>query len=258
MLATNGMLIDRATADRLARTVALIAVSIDGPPDMHNALRGSPAAFAGAVRGIALLREAGANFAIIHTLTGASLPHLRWLVAFAREQGAGLLQLHPLELAGYAGRHMRASAVDGEVATRAWLLATLLADEHEAPKIHVDVFDRELIAAHPEMVFADDMEDAADAPLSRLVNPLVLEPNGDVVPLAYGFGRSFRVCNMRHGGLHAAVPAFRAATWPRLRALCRRAYRDVLAEDELPYFNWYERITRASCEAGALGEAATA
>jgi len=92
---TNGMLIDATCAGRLAEHVGLVAVSIDGPPDLHNSMRASAAAFDGALRGIAALRAHGPRFGIIHTVTASSLPHLRWLFDFAREQGAALLQLHP-------------------------------------------------------------------------------------------------------------------------------------------------------------------
>jgi hypothetical protein len=80
------------------------------------------------------------------------------------------------------------------------------------------------------------------------VNPLVLETNGDVVPLAYGFGRKFRVCNMLQENLTDALPAFRANVYPSFRALCRKLRAEILAQDDLPYFNWYDRVTHASLE----------
>jgi MoaA/NifB/PqqE/SkfB family radical SAM enzyme len=244
---TNGMLIDADCAERLAAHVSLVAVSIDGPPDLHNSVRASRAAFDGALRGIAALRSYGVRFGIIHTLTANSLPHLRWLFGFAREQGAALLQLHPLEGAGRALEEMREDIPDDVAATRAGLLAMIIDESERAVPLQIDLFSRDLIELEPRMIFADAEADiAADAPLSLLANPLVLETNGDVVPLAYGFGREFRVCNLFETTLAEGLSYFRANSYPKLCVLSRRLRQKVLTEDDMPFLNWYDRITRAS------------
>jgi hypothetical protein len=183
---------------------------------------------------------------IIHTLTPASLPHLRWLLDFAREQGVALLQLHPLEGAGRALDEMREDIPDDMAATRAALLAMIVADSEADIAIQVDLFSRDLIEHQPHMIFAVEDEAVAGARLSDLVNPLVLESNGDVVPIAYGFGREFRVCNMAGETLADALPRFQTDGFRKLQVLARRLRQQVLAEDDMPFLSWYDRICRAS------------
>jgi MoaA/NifB/PqqE/SkfB family radical SAM enzyme len=248
---TNGMLIDAACAERLATHVGLVAVSIDGPPDMHNSVRASAAAFEGALRGLAALRAHRVRTGIIHTLTPASLPHLRWLLDFARDQGVALLQLHPLEGAGRALDEMLEDIPDDVAATRAALLAMIIAESEPGMALQVDLFSRDLIEHQPRMIFAVEDDAAAGARLSDLVNPLVLETNGDVVPIAYGFGREFRVCNIAEDTLAGALPRFRTDGFRKLQALARRLRQKVLAEDDMPFLSWYDRITRASLQNAA-------
>jgi pyruvate-formate lyase-activating enzyme len=245
---TNGMLIDSTCARQLACSVDLVAISLDGPPDLHNAMRGSAASFNGAARGMRLLRDAGVRFGIIHTVTESSLPHLRWLYEFAAEEGASLLQLHPLELSGRAAEEMQGDVPNSNVLTRAFLLSRLLTADGDCKlRIQFDLFTRTLIESRPEIVFADELTIADDSLLSKLVNPLVLEESGDVVPLAYGFGRAFRVCNVLRTSVQEAMPHFRVHSYPRFKTLCRTLRNQIMREDDMLYLNWYDAVTRLSC-----------
>jgi Fe-coproporphyrin III synthase len=111
----------------------------------------------------------------------------------------------------------------------------------------IDYFSREIIETEPGIVFAGDGDDTCEnTSLSSLVNPLVLETNGDVVPLAYGFGRKFRICNIVQESLTGSLPSFRTKVYPCFRALCQKLRAEILAHEDLPYLNWYERVTEAS------------
>ncbi|MBL8898793.1 MAG: radical SAM protein [Planctomycetes bacterium] len=58
-LLTNGTLIDEARAPRLLalRSLRAVILSIDGPREVHDAIRGGKAAFDRAIRGVELLRK---------------------------------------------------------------------------------------------------------------------------------------------------------------------------------------------------------
>jgi heme b synthase len=90
VMAPNGTLIDAAAARRIkAAGIARCSVSLDGAdPAAHDGLRGVPGAFAGALRGIARLREAGVPFQINTTVTKDNLANFKDIFRLAERLGA--------------------------------------------------------------------------------------------------------------------------------------------------------------------------
>lgn len=252
MVVSNGMLIDAAMAGRLSGAIDLVAVSVDGPEAVHNRMRGSPAAFRGALRGIEALRHAGLPFGIVHTVTSGSLGNLRWLADMALQHGARLLQLHLLEPVGRAAAEMAAELPDDDLATRAALVVALLKRELAGSlTIQLDVFRRTTIRDEPAVVLADDGPVPAEGRLSALVDPLVLEADGRMVPITAGLHPRYRIGDLGRERLAACLERFRHTTYPRLRALCRRLRRELLAQpDDLPFVDWHAALGRASRAAG--------
>src|SRR3569832_2445534 len=68
-IATNGMLLDARRVDAIAEVVDLIAISVDGVPESHNAIRDSARAFDLMASRLQGLRERGLNIGFIFTLT---------------------------------------------------------------------------------------------------------------------------------------------------------------------------------------------
>src|SRR5450759_5399538 len=124
---TNGTLLNTKRLDKLQSCLDILAISLDGPPDMHNEIRQSPLAFDRLLRGVEHVRSLGLSFGFIHTLTKQSWTHLLWLADFAAQQEASLLQIHPLELSGRAGTLMCKDAPDDDLLTRVYLLILALA-----------------------------------------------------------------------------------------------------------------------------------
>ena len=102
MSASNGMLFKSERAKRCLANLDLIAISIDGDEKLHDEIRNFPGAYRKMLEGVEIARQSGVLFGFIHTLTSQSWEKLLWLAEFAYEQGAKLLQLHPMELAGRA------------------------------------------------------------------------------------------------------------------------------------------------------------
>ena len=123
---TNGTLLQSSRLAPLEELVSLLAVSLDGRPARHNRTRGSTTAFRRLLHGIPDLKSTGMRFGFIHTLTRDSWEELPWLADFAYRHGAGLLQIHPLELFGRAEREMRSQIADEELLMRAYLLCAAL------------------------------------------------------------------------------------------------------------------------------------
>ncbi|MCX5819097.1 MAG: heme b synthase [Deltaproteobacteria bacterium] len=90
VLATNGTLMTGEVAAKLIRSgIRRVSISIDGPEaESHDAFRGVPGAFAGAMAGIAAMRQAGLEFQINTTITQANLAQIREIHDLAHRLGA--------------------------------------------------------------------------------------------------------------------------------------------------------------------------
>ena len=66
---TNGYFLQPRRMEALRDFVDVLAVSLDGPPELHNRLRGSPRAFDRLCAGLKSLRASGMSFGFI-TLAG--------------------------------------------------------------------------------------------------------------------------------------------------------------------------------------------
>jgi heme b synthase len=90
VLATNGTLVDEAVARRLiASGIKRVSISIDGPEaESHDAFRGVPGAFAGAMAGIEAMKRAGMEFQINTTITQANLTQIREIHDLVHRLGA--------------------------------------------------------------------------------------------------------------------------------------------------------------------------
>jgi sulfatase maturation enzyme AslB (radical SAM superfamily) len=236
---------------RIIPRLDLVAVSVDGPEEVHNRLRGSPSAFARMRDGLEAVRAAGIPFGIVHTVTRESLPWISWMADFARAAGANLLQLHPLGLVGAAGDRWT-EPLDGETLARTYLAGLALAEKHgDALRIQVDLFNREQLRRDPAAI----VPPAAAAPgarLAEIVNPLVLLSNGEIAPICHDLAAPFRVASVfdRSRSFADSASAFLRDGLPRLHDFCRNLAERVLADSGAwPYFNWYELIER---EAPAL------
>jgi radical SAM protein with 4Fe4S-binding SPASM domain len=87
-LSTNGTLIDDTRADALAQAaVTYVGVSLDGPPDVHDAWRGARGAHAASLAAIRRLRRRGIRVGLRFTLHRASIPHIRYLLDLAEGEG---------------------------------------------------------------------------------------------------------------------------------------------------------------------------
>jgi heme b synthase len=90
VLATNGTLLTREVAEKLIRSgIRRVSISIDGPDaESHDAFRGVPGAFAGAMTGIAAMKQAGLEFQINTTITQANLMQIREIHEMVHRLGA--------------------------------------------------------------------------------------------------------------------------------------------------------------------------
>jgi MoaA/NifB/PqqE/SkfB family radical SAM enzyme len=249
-LTSNGMLLNEATADQLAETAHLIAISLDGIPDSHDRMRSHPGAFEKMARNLEFLRKANIPFAFIFALTLYNLHELAWVAEFAVAQGASVLQVHPLEEEGRAGEELGGAAPDELELAHAFVeIARLQALYSGQLTIQFDAADRHVIAADPLRAYAmAPVPQAVNLKLGALMAPLVLEHDGSLVPMQYGVSRAFQIANIMQPDFCGQITRWKAEGYPKLLELCVRVYERALDPSayRYPYFNWYSALLRGS------------
>jgi Fe-coproporphyrin III synthase len=249
---TNAMLLNDECAAMIRECTDVVAVSVDGPPEFHNQLRGHPRAFERMSEGVALLRDLGTPFAFIFTLTLHNLHQLEWVAGFAVAQGARLLQVHPLEEVGRAAGELPGAAPDGLELARGFVEVARLQKLYSGKlSIQYDVADLETLRKSPERGYAAQPQpcnQAANAlPLADLVAPIIIEADGAIVPLQYNFSRTYQM-GVIHTNLGERLEEWKENCYPAFAALCRLVY-DRLFEPgcaEFPFVNWYSEMLQAS------------
>jgi MoaA/NifB/PqqE/SkfB family radical SAM enzyme len=247
---SNGMLLDEPRVEMLRQRADVLAISLDGIPASHNQVRGSDRAFEAMASRLEGVRQAGIVFGFIFTLTQFNLNELEWVADFALEQGAKLLQIHPLEEIGRADQLMNGHRPDATECAYAFIEAARIQKMAGTRLfVQVDLSHRMFVGADPERVLAGHLKaTASEMPLADLVSPLVIEPDGTVVPLAHGFSRQYALGNLHCGPLHELAVKWRRDVYSEFHSLAGRVFEEITTSSELRYFNWYELIGRRSME----------
>jgi MoaA/NifB/PqqE/SkfB family radical SAM enzyme len=248
-LTTNGMLLDERCLESLKGRVDLMAISLDGLPSSHDRLRASPRAFATMARRLDGVRRSGVRFGFVFTLTQTNLHELGWVAEFALEQGAALLQIHPLEEMGRAREALPGERPD-EWETNVAFLEYLRLFERVGKRmpVQLDLAHREVLRGAPERAHADALpEDWRELKLAELVSPLIIEADGTVAPIQHGFPRRFTLGNLHAQPLQSLARHWREDGYLAFHEHCLRAFtRATSNPEDLPAFNWYELVTQAA------------
>jgi len=229
---------------RLAGRVDLIAVSVDGPPEDHNRMRGSPHAFSKMAAGLRRLAGSGIQFGVIFTLTQYNVHQLEDVATFASDVGAGLLQVHPLEAEGFATTQLPDAVPDIRELAFAMVECARI---RETTGLHVqlDVLRRHDLVDRPEQFLALDA--APDAPLGSWLSPLVVETSGRVVPLTYGIDADLAFGVLGDGtGLAQLAESWLAGPCDSMFARCRLAREHLIDTDGPLFVNWYGAVAHGS------------
>ncbi|MCB1789828.1 MAG: radical SAM protein [Gammaproteobacteria bacterium] len=236
---SNGMLLTPQRLDAIEAVTDILVLSLDGKPASHNRMRGTPKAFDSMAARLPELRERGMAFGFLFTLTQHNLDELPWVVEFAVNVGAKMLQIHPLDCVGNAARYLRGTEPDGIEGAYAWYLAEQTKRSLAGRlALQVDLVRSDALRQQPQSFFLNEDEDVLDQPLAEQLSPLVIEPDGSVVPLQYGFARSFALGNLHQATLPEMAMRWRVDVGPRLQAVSRELFR-VLDDQPSQFIDWY-------------------
>ena len=249
---SNGMLLDTPRLELLVGRSDLLAISLDGVPESHNHMRASSRAFDTMQAKLEGVRQSGIPFGFIFTLTQHNVHELDWVAQFAVSEGAKLLQIHPLETVGRAKTELSDASPDWLESSFAYVeAARVQALVGDKMFVQLDVAHRDALLRQPERIFAAGMiKNAADLPLAELISPLVIETDGTVVPLEYGFPRAFALGNLHDAPLENLQHTWRQARFKRFLEVCADTYTAIGTNQEQSFVNWYEKVNYQAFMAG--------
>jgi uncharacterized Fe-S cluster-containing radical SAM superfamily protein len=244
-MVSNGLLVNGRNAAVLAQLDG-IAISFDGLPDTHDAIRGRPGAFDRACAALRRLAGERLPVAAAISLTAGAIPELPDLAYHLAEEGACALQIRPVARAGRA-RSLGAGAF-GTATDRARLFLVATALSHElAPDVHVhcDLAPSRGLWRQRDAYAALLAPDASERPLADLANPLVITDDGRLKPIAYDFDGRFDIAALER--LSVGLHEYRHTGLGPFRALIADALAGLEHEQDL--VDWFDRCARMSATA---------
>ncbi|MGV3656492.1 MAG: radical SAM protein [Chitinophagaceae bacterium] len=249
MCASNATLFKSSKAERCLQLIDLLAISVDGDEALHNEIRNNETSFAKMQEGIRIAKEQNVLFGMIHTITERSWDKLLWLADFAFENGAQLLQLHPMELTGRAAIEFRHLLPSEETLHRVFIISAYLRQKYEGlMHIHMDFYHRNLVLQNPAAVsyYGDEFE-ITKANLAQVLRSIIVDPMGNIYPLSYGFGEQYCMGNLQDVKEGKDVfENFINQKGASLYRLFAGTYQHILQDTETDMVKWTELIVQQS------------
>lgn len=196
---TNGMLLDARLARLFARELKpSFQVSLDGDTaEIHDAIRG-PHAFAGALRGIRHLQEAGLGdrISLAATVHAENKDRLPELVQLAASLGVSKVRFIPLRTVGRAAETWGCTGQGLDVPAYAAIYDRYLLNPQDTPAVEVKcgLSGFSLDPAHTQE------EDGHWCPIGR---QLVIDPAGEAFPCVLLMAATDRLGNALESSLQA-------------------------------------------------------
>ncbi|MES1208729.1 MAG: radical SAM protein [Pseudomonadota bacterium] len=233
-ITSNGLLISPERWGLLAQFVDRLAISIDGPPAEHDALRRRPGAFASTVATLKIVRSSGVPFGLVFTLTQHNADSLDFVARLAAETGAADVEVRPLTLHGRAGTALSGARPEGNQLARALVHASRLTHE-TGVVINIDALTIEQVAEGHETL-------VPRRPVKRLVDVapmLIVEAEASVLPLTHQLAPELRLGSLADGRLLALARSWIAAGWgDRLAEACDGAWSTITRSRSVPAVHW--------------------
>lgn len=244
-LVTNGMLLTGKRLDAIENDIVGLVISLDGKPDSHNRMRNSARAFESMSRNLAELQRRQISFGFLFTLTQNNLDELPWVVNFCLNTGANGLLIHPLEEAGNASSQLPGKEPDAIESAHAWALVDHLKEKLAGRlNIQLDLVHTRALEQSPEQFFLGTCANTLQGNLSDLLSVIVIEPDGEVVPLQYGFPREYSLGNLHDARIRDMVSAWKKHTVPRLFELSTELRESLNCEGSPRFINWYAEMEK--------------
>lgn len=174
-LLTNGTLVDQMRARMLADLgIKGVQVSVEGPEEVHDAIRGE-GSFSAAAAGIERLVDAGIAVTLNTTLSDLNAQQAKKVVAFGSHAGVQRIGFSRLVPSG-KGRALLPHMLGPERLRE--LYQSLLSLE----LVKVDIVTGDPVAAQMKLAVNDDAGAIAISGCAAGLSGLTIQPNGNVTP----------------------------------------------------------------------------
>ncbi|WP_170174887.1 radical SAM protein [Undibacterium parvum] len=243
-ITSNGML---ATTERWATIspmLDLVAISIDGNPQEHDAIRAQHGAYAKTLNNLAVIRASGVPFGFIFTLTQYNVDSLEFIVKLAAEQGARSVQIHPLTLSGRAIDNLADARPDAQELFVGLAEAARLGQELGVA-VHVDALSWQQVQSYRSHL-------VPQRPVTRLtaVAPvLVVQADGMLVPLTHDVSQRFWLGNLNQASLVSLAQNWlHSGSADQLALVCEQSWEQLsaLERQQSPAVYWYDVVAERS------------
>lgn len=243
-VASNGMLLNEQRLEKLHGRVDLLAISLDGMPTSHNMIRNTERAFEEMAARLEGVRNSGIPFGFIFTLTKQNFRELDWVANFAFEQGASLLQIHPLQEVGRAKNNLSKVRPKESHFAYAYLKAIRLQEAFgDKLRVQIDLAHQDFLRSNPHSIFVDlPHKENLDCSFAEILPLLIVEADGTVVPLQHGLARKYVLGNLQEAPLCELTKKWYQECYGSFLDLCQYVFEEVTKPSELPIINWYEAM----------------
>ena len=237
-LVTNGMVVSDQSLD-LLQELQFVGVSLDGLETHHDWMRNRLGAFRCTIRNMRRMQSAGIAFGVNLTVTQANLGQVVEVYELCESVGAKALQLHVLNLAGRARQKLQAPTLEG--CSRVYTIGKLLNATGALPHgVQVDVAPvralADMLAHMPIRTTASE-----DYSLATLVNPLVIDEAGSLLPLVHGISDAYAMANL-NSPVEAGLASWRADGIRGYVELLRRVSTALSKLPEFSHLDPYDLI----------------
>jgi MoaA/NifB/PqqE/SkfB family radical SAM enzyme len=237
-MTSNGMLATAARWAPVAPFLDVVAISIDGRPSEHDAIRCRQGAFARTVANLEVVRRSGVPFGFIFTHTQHNVDSVEFVVRLAAENGARSVQVHPLTLHGRAAKTLSTARPDAVELLTALIEASRLGRELGVV-VHVDaVTVDQLVEYRGHFVPETPVEELVD-----VAPTLVVDADGSVVPLTHEVSESLRLGSLKDERLTSLARNWlRAGQGDVLAAACERTWAELAKLVPPMAAYWYDEV----------------
>ena len=250
-IVSNGILLNESRLGKLQGLTDIIAISLDGKPELHDRMRNQPGAFMRMAARLEGLRQSGIPFGFVFTVSRFNFRDLDWVVDFALGQKARLIQIHLLEKVGRAKKNLPGMELNEIIAAYVYLQAMKLREKvGQSIKISIDLIHQEALRANRDCFYAgENKSSVTNIPLAKLLSPLIIETDGTIVPLQHGMPRQYALGNLKQSGLSQLAHQWREEKYLAFCQLCQQVYQDLMLPGEFPIKNWYREIFEQAASA---------
>ncbi|MEO6188107.1 MAG: radical SAM protein [Ginsengibacter sp.] len=248
---SNGMLITNGKAKNILRYLDLIAISVDGKEEFHDALRGRKGAFNKMLLGLEVIKNSMQHYGFIHTVLPDSWKILSWLTEFSIGHKASLLHLHPIEISGRAKQSFGGLVFTPMDLHKIYIAHHYLSTFYEEEIfLQLDLLHKDSIVDNPNFVFHQSYtpEFSSDS-FSSIFKELIIDEKGCIYPIAYGCSPFFKIGDIHSNEkLADMIESFMTEKIKYVIEMFNKTYFDIINDEEFEIFNWSERVIANSVE----------